>query len=289
MVRFTEKYKKEKINLLISYIKNKKEFSEIEDEFIAELLYNKINDKDLIKIAEHSKPEKSKEFKKSLKLIRKILHEVHGVFNIGKNRVKLLKELENEIEKSDIINEKIKNIHLELLKTHKSTIERINNYEMIYNKIFSILTPESILDLSSGLNPISFPWMNLDKVDYIATELNDNDVKFLNKYFSLMRKFRLNGKAINMNLLKIKKLPKTDICFIFKTLDSLETLKRGATKDILSKIKSKIIVISFPTKTLSGKNLSKRRLAWFNRLISDYSTFEIENEIFYIVNKTKLY
>src|SRR3989338_7741130 len=86
MVKFTEKYKKEKINLLISYIKNKKEFSEIEDEFISELLYNKINDKDLIKIAEHPKPEKSKEFRKSLKLIRKILHEIQGRFNISRKR-----------------------------------------------------------------------------------------------------------------------------------------------------------------------------------------------------------
>lgn len=289
MVRFTEEYKKEKINLLVSYIKNKKEFSDIEDEFITELLYNKINDKDLIKIADHPKPEKSKEFKKSLKSIRKILHEVYGVFNISRNRTKLLKELENEVKKSDIINDKIKTIHLELLKTHKSTIERINSYEKIYNKIFDNINPKSILDLSSGINPISYPWMNLDKIDYIATELNDNDVNLLNKYFNLMKKFGLNGKAINLNLLKIKKLPETDICFIFKTLDSLEMLKRGITKDILNKIKSKIIVVSFPTRTLSGKNLSKRRLAWFNNLISDYSTFEIENEIFYIVNKTKLY
>ena len=76
---------------------------------------------------------------------------------------------------------------------------------------------------------------------------------------------------------------------MFKTLDSLETLRKGITKDILKKIKSKVIIISFPTRTLSGKMLSKKRLVWFNKMLSDYSIFEIENEIFYIINKTKLY
>jgi 16S rRNA (guanine(1405)-N(7))-methyltransferase len=131
--------------------------------------------------------------------------------------------------------------------------------------------------------------MNLNKVDYIATELTNKDVEFLNKYFKIMKKFNLNGNAIILNLLNIKTLPKVDICFIFKTLDSLETIKKDITKEILNKINAKLIVVSFPKKTISGKKLDKKRLAWFNKLIEDYETFEVENEIFYLINKTKLY
>lgn len=98
-----------------------------------------------------------------------------------------------------------------------------------------------------------------------------------------MKKFGLNGKAIRINLLKENNFLKADVCFLFKVLDTFESLRRGISKDILKKINCKILVVSFPTKTLSGKILSKKRLKWFERIVKNYETFEIENEIFYIV------
>jgi hypothetical protein len=274
---------------LISQIKRKKEFSNINNKFIEELIKNKIDEKDLIKISDHTNPKKSKEFKLSIKIIRKILHDIYGVFNIGKNRFELLNELEKESKNKDKINNNLKNIHLNLLKTHKSSNERLPFYDEIYKKIFHEFKPKTILDLSSGLNPLSYPFMNLREVNYIATEFVDEDTKFLNEYFSIMKKFGLDGKALTLNLLEIKNLPKSDICFLFKTLDSLETIKKDITKEILNKINSKIIVVSFPTATLSGRKINKKRLIWFERLIKDYSIFEIKNEIFYIIDKTNLY
>ncbi|MDP6642225.1 MAG: hypothetical protein QGF74_02500 [Candidatus Nanoarchaeia archaeon] len=288
MVKSTKEYKREKVNLLISQIKRKKEFSNINDEFIEKLIVNKVDEKDLVKISNHSKPEKSKEFKQSIKTIRKILHDIYGVFNIDENRSKLLNELEKESKNTNNINDNLKKIHINILKTHKSTNERLPFYDEIYQKVFHELKPKTILDLSSGLNPLSYHFMNLDGVKYIATEFVDEDTKFLNKYFSIMKKFNFDGEALTLNLLEIKDLPSSDICFLFKTLDSLETLKKDITKEILNKINSKIIVISFPTTTLSGRKISKKRLIWFDRLIKEYFTFEIKNEIFYIINKTNL-
>ncbi|MBI2663529.1 hypothetical protein HYX15_03290 [Candidatus Woesearchaeota archaeon] len=288
MVKYTEEYKKERINLLISNIKKKKEFSGIDDQFVRDLIHKKLNNRELENIYNHNKPEKSKEFKNSVKLIRKILHETYGVFNLSRKRIKLLNQLKEEIKKTNKINGPTIDFHIKLLKTHKSTNERVDYYNEIYGRIFSTIKPEIILDLSAGLNPLSYPWMGLNKVKYIATELTNEDTEFLDEYFKSMAKFGLDGKTLNLNLLKTQEFPKSDICFLLKTLDSLETLKKGISESIINNIDTKLLIISFPTKTLSGKTINKKRLAWFNKLISNYSTFEIKNEIFYIIDK-KLY
>ena len=288
MVKYTEEYKKERINLLINNIKKKKEFSGIDDQFVRDLIHKKLNNRELENIYNHNKLEKSKEFKNSVKLIRKILHETYGVFNLSRKRVKLLNQLKEEIKKTNKINGPTIDFHIKLLKTHKSTNERVDDYNEIYGRIFSTIKPEIILDLSAGLNPLSYPWMGLNKVKYIATELTNEDTEFLDEYFKSMAKFGLDGKTLTLNLLKTQRFPKSDICFLLKTLDSLETLKKGISESIINNIDTKLLIVSFPTKTLSGKTINKKRLAWFNKLIPNYSTFEIKNEIFYIIDK-KLY
>ena len=97
------------------------------------------------------------------------------------------------------------------------------------------------------------------------------------------------GKSTRTHPLTITK-PKPLLKVANKTILewNLEAVK-DITKEILNKINSKIIVVSFPTATLSGRKINKKRLIWFERLIKDYSIFEIKNEIFYIIDKTNLY
>ena len=86
-----------------------------------------------------------------------------------------------------------------------------------------------------------------------------------------------------MNLLVENRFPKADLCFMFKLLDSLETMRKNISKDLISSVDAKFIVVSFPTKTLSGKPLSTKRLGWFRKLVGIYSEFEVRNELFYII------
>ena len=172
-------------------------------------------------------------------------------------------------------------LHEKILMTHRSTRERLNYYGEIFEKIFSITgKPKHILDIGCGLNPLALVFASLKDVKYTAVELTEEDCSFLNKYFKIMN---IDGTAIEMNLLVEHAFPRADVCFVFKLLDSLEALKRNISKEIISSIDAKFIVISFPTKTLSGKALSSRRLVWFRDMVKIHAEFEVKNEVFYVI------
>ena len=234
------------------------------------------------KLVKHNKPLKSKEFDILLKDIRKKLHEVYGIFNLSDVKLDDLKrKLKGEIS-GDVIEE-----HRKLLVCHRSSKERIDDYSFIYDKIFSITgKPRSILDLACGLNPLSFPFMELKKVDYFAYDVSTKDCKFLKDYFSLMKKFGLNGKAVAVDLLHVGKMPKVDVCFLFKVLDSLEALERNYSYELFKKIDAKFVVVSFSMKSIGGVSKLKKRNWFINFLEKEkysYESFETGNEVFYVV------
>ena len=222
-------------------------------------------------------------FKKVLKEVRKNLHRSHGAF-LSPNSSKRNQLL----EKRDFIG---------ILKTNLSTKERLDHYDNLYQRVFEITSkPKSILDLGSGLNPISFYFMKLKTLDYIATEINENDISFLNDYFKLMKTKGLNGKALTLDLTQgeslntLKEISKTDICFMFKLLESLEFIKKKKYKlieNVLNSTKSKWIVVSFATKTLSQKRMKFTQRKWFElmlqRLKKQSVKIEFNNETFYII------
>lgn len=267
---------------LVKEIKKKKTLRNLDDSFVKDVVdeYLRNNNKLHAKLVEHTKPLKSKEFRVLLKDVRKKLHEIYGIFDLGKKDLSKFKRF-NEIDDEFI------KLHKELLKKHKSSFERINDYEEIYSRIFKITgKPKSILDLGCGLNPLSFVFMNLDKVDYHAYELSGKDASFLNEYFKIMKKFGLNGKAVSCNLVDVKELPKADVAFMFKLIDTLEDLKKDVSYNLIDKVKAKHLIVSFSTKSICGKNKLPER-GWFLKLLRvkklKYGCFGTENELFYVI------
>lgn len=277
----------EKKDFIINLIRQKKELSGIDKAFINGLLEDYLSkNKNLWQAAiNHPNLSKSREAKLIIKNIRKRLREIYGAFHIDMNkRIKLLHKLEDSI-KNKAPKAEIFDLHEKILLTHKSTRERLDYYDGIYKSIFKITgKPHSILDIACGLNPLSIIFTGLKNVRYIAIELTEEDCSFLRKYFKIMH---LNGIAIKKDLISDNIFPKTDVCFLFKVLDSLEAMKQNISEKLLDKIDAKFIVVSFPKKTLSGKPLSTKRLSWFRKIAKDYIKFEVENEIFYIINKNK--
>ncbi len=272
--------------LFIKKIKSKKEFNHIPEEYILDILKKEATPKELTALEEHPRPEKSALFKELLKKVRKQLHITHGVFHVNtKHRTELLQELKT-LTKNKNITPEIITVHEKLLATHQSTKERLDDYEFIYKILKEkIGMPKSILDISSGINPLAWIYFKTHTLTYTATELTLDDVNFLNHYFSIMKKYGITGKAYQANLLTIKEFPESEVCFLFKVLDNLESLKRNSTRDLLAKISAKTLIVSFPKVSISGKRVSTKRLSWFNRIAKKYETFETRNEIFYIIQR----
>ena len=273
---------------LLSDIKSKKQIEFLGDAFVFERLQKfiltngSLFKKLRIDFEKNSdKIEKNKIFKEIVKRVREEIGIVYGSF-LTQDFTKKTKILERkEIE--------------EILKLHKSTRERIDFYEEIYSKIFEWFKPKKIGDMACGLNPISYPI--IEKIlgyrpKYFCSDLNPEDMKFLNKFFE---KYEIKGVAkaydiTNGEVLKDKEFIDCDLVFLFKALDSFEFVKKDVSKTLIREIKAKHIVVSFATKSLVSKqDFKMERRNWFFNFIEregfSYEIFEVENELFVMIKK----
>jgi 16S rRNA (guanine(1405)-N(7))-methyltransferase len=280
----------DKLRLLAQDVISKSELSNLEPTFVMEkiILFLKNHPKASKKLesSEYSKFRRSKEHEHVLKIIRADLRKIYGVFILQdyKKRESLLLEL-----KSDQSLE----AHNRILELHRSSKERLPIYSQVYKKIFEHTgMPKKIIDLACGLNPISYPYiLELGcKPEYLACDLSENDLGFIQKYFNQMQ---IKGCTERIDLVKddLSGLSKgADIAFLFKTLDSLEAVEWNSSERLLKQLNSRFIVVSFATKSIGGKKeIRKEKRGWFERLVKrngwEYSDFELPGEFFYVVRK----
>ena len=221
---------------------------------------------------------------------------MHGAY-YGKRsdlRYKLFEKLRKNIHADE---EKIIELHKKILYCHTSARERMSFYEELYQEIFTITgTPKSILDLGCGMNPVSYLFMHLDHLTYIASDFSQIDCDFVQAYFDLMKeRHSLQGTTPCINLLDsqgieaVQRLPAVDVAFLFKVSDLIDRKGHKPTEQVVQTVHAKYIVVSFSTKTLSGEQMDKRRRVWFEmmteRLGYSFTIIEKSNELFYVVKK----
>lgn len=291
------------LNIFVNDVKNKKEFTNC-DTVILTVYTKKILKKNpelqrklrnkLKQCKEQQKPasiiykeiRKSHEYKLLLKAVRQYFRTIYGIFQIDiDSREKILNRI---IKKPSV------EAHVAMLNTHRSTKERSSYYKEIYKTIFQkTKKPLSILDLGAGLNVFSYPFLDC-KPRYYAYELNEKDSILVTRY---MKAMNIPGKIKTIDLADSdsvlnEQFPKTDVCFMFKLVNTLETIKRHSSKTLISAIKSRYIVVSFSEKSIGGrKNIGTR--FWFENYTKKHflvDKFTIGNETFYILqhNNTKL-
>lgn len=304
---------------LIEDIKDKKELRMLDDEFVKNKLdvffkeryYEQEKKKFLEKLSKsksYKQFTKSKEYKFLIKEIRAELRRVYGVFILeGYNkRVNILLQLKelskNYIPEND--SEYI-DLHNQLFALHKSTKERMDHYNELYNIIFekianfekesklSDITKKYVfMDLACGLNPISSVLFK-DKIKrYYASDISTEDCKFLKEYFDITN---IDAIIFPADLTeekifhKLEKIP-VDICLIFKTLDGLERIKRNISEDLLKSISTKYFAITFPTLSIGGhREIKEHRRLWLERLLEKlnwpYEKHTLGSELLYVVKK----
>jgi 16S rRNA (guanine(1405)-N(7))-methyltransferase len=281
------------LNQLIFDIRKRKELNHLYPEFVLfqinEFLRKNPKAKNYI-----DKP-KSREYKQIIKEIRAQLRRFHGLFQ--------LKHSDKFIEKINSANDidGLKKVALNILQDHASTKERNLFYETFYEDLIKIVGKiNSVLDLGCGLNPFSLFILN-EKLkkgklkNYYAYDINELEIKFINSLFSKIHELnkKFNGVAGYLNLLEldnILNLSKSDVAFLFKVTDILDQGKgHKMTESVIDAIPSKTIVLSFPTKTMSGKEMTAPMRNWVKLLCErrkwEYSILQYETELFYVVVK----
>lgn len=245
-------------NELIEKIMKKKEFSELPRNDVLRIF------------SEFDSEEFSQEEK--LKKTREKLMKTYTVFSSQK--VMNLKEKDSDW----------------YLKKHISTKERFDFYSEIYSRIFKNFFNSSkltIYDLGAGINGLSYGYLP-QRFNYIGIEAVGQLVTLMNDYFEVGG---IKGKAIQESLFELEEIEKIlkkgsgkKVVFLFKTLDSLEMVKRDFSKIFLKRIVPYVdlVVVSWATKTLRKGSKIFATKKWLLEFIEN--NFEL-NDFFEIGNE----
>ncbi|MEK6918620.1 MAG: hypothetical protein AABW73_01140 [Nanoarchaeota archaeon] len=228
------------------------------------------------------------------KAVRKKLHESYGAYQNRKKRrrtlyleeLKLAREENWGKEKNS---PEMKEVRRRMIRTSVSATERL---EADYNSIYEPMHKElgkfkTLMDLGCGINPVSFCPSDYKEVKIYAYDIDSGDIEFLNKYFKIMG---MNGEANVLDLHDLEavdKLPKVDVCLLFKIIDPLERRGHEFSEQLIKRLKAKQIVVSFATKTITRKSMNHPNRGWFEQMIKrlgkTYKTIKTNNEIYYVV------
>jgi len=216
---------------------------------------------------------------------------------------KELKDLDNKFilnrikeypKKIDFSNKRSKEYKEFFKEMRKKLREVYGRFKIVKNKrdkkfyelVLEDCGAKKILNLGCGLDPLEFPFRDFE---YNACDISQENVKEVNDY---LKKNKINGKAFIFNLVDedIYKLPKADVVFIFRVLESLEAIKKDISEEILKKLKAIIIIVTFSKVALGEKKvIRKKGRKWFRILLKklnyDYKIIDHKDEIIFIIKK----
>ncbi|HMP43286.1 MAG TPA: 16S rRNA methyltransferase, partial [Roseiflexaceae bacterium] len=141
----------------------------------------------------------------------------------------------------------------DIMRHHASTRERLPGIAHFYTQIFSGLPPiRHILDVACGLNPLALPWMPLQPaVTYEACDIYADMIAFLTEVLPLCG---VAGNAFVHDLAAVAPQQPVDLVLALKILPTLEQIERGSALRLLRGLNTRQIVVSFPTRTIGGRN-----------------------------------
>lgn len=176
--------------------------------------------------------------KEAVKAIKDTLHGMFGAYisaDIFKKANKLLDARETE----------------KILQLHASTKERYKYLADFYKFIFGITgQAESILDIGCGFNPFTLGYFPKPPARYYALDIDHRIADINNRYFSQLG---LPSLASCLDATTETSKECADVAFLFKLLPLIERQSKGRAITLLKSIKAKHIVVTYPTKSLTGK------------------------------------
>ena len=180
----------------------------------------------------------------------------------------------------------------QIMLAHVSSRERVPIIERFYKDVFGrIGSVNSIIDLACGLNPLALPWMGLPKdVAYRALDIYADLSGFLNDTFAILG---VAGQASVQDVLSPTAGLDADLTLLLKALPCLQQIDRGATLELVDRITSPWLVISYPARSIGGrgKGMVETYRADFLALAErkEWEAKELlyDTELVYVVHQTK--
>jgi 16S rRNA (guanine(1405)-N(7))-methyltransferase len=221
-------------------------------------------------------------------LARRKLHQIYGAYWGPGSLGRLSTLVDGIVEGAAEIEETC----WKALELHASTRERLPHLERCYSDLWAITgPPTSVLDLAAGLSPFALPWMALPQgCEYYPSDIDSGITGQVNR---LLRHLGRRETAVCRDLLVAggERLAgiddEPDVCLLFKTLSCLERQDPAAGRRLLNEIRSRVIVLSMPTRSLggAGRGMAENYRSLLRNLTKGLRTAEIDypGEIFTVV------
>lgn len=264
---------------IVEEIKKAKKYSGLADEII---------NSEVEKYIKRNPKYENFKMKKILKEIKTSLHKAHGRFQVPK--VNKRNQYLDDLKKNKSLS-----VIKKILSTNASTKERIEIYPEMYKKIFEITgIPRAVVDIGGGINGVSAPYMKIEDLEYDCYDINEKDSRFLDDFFNI---YGINGKSHVMdcsNLNNLKEIPDSDVIFMLKFIDPVEkaygTGHKLAEEIIKTLIeKTNYIIVSFATKTITGKMMNYPYRGWIERMLDriglKWKIIEFDSEFIYVIRR----
>ena len=190
--------------------------------------------------------------KAAVKEVRNKLHQVGGAyFTHPVDFTKSIGTLEQL--PPDMHSPEVMRFCREQMRGHASTNERIPFLEEFFQTCLEPIKPvESILDLACGMNPLSVPWMPLkEDFSYRACDIYLDMLDFITAFFT---HFNIDGYAFPCDLVSGPPRETAQVAFLLKTIPCLEQVDKQIGAALLTRIKADHILVSFPAKSLGGRD-----------------------------------
>lgn len=263
---------------------SKKDIDNLIDKVLQSKKYRSLHRPTVRRIVEDTIPRYPK--KEGEKAVKRRLHQIWGAYFTRPNFEKLLVKIEEELKNG--VN--IKTIVLSILKLQTSTNERIPILNDFYPQIFSVTGhPKTIIEPACGLNALTYFWMDPD-VQYTGFDIDQEQIDFINNVFHLLR---VQKRArVELGDVLVEDFNRAaDVVLLLKVLPLLEHQQKVCSIQVLRKIQCKNMVVSFPTRSISGKN--KGMADFYTKQFMDLTKDEpwqiekllFETELVFIVKK----
>ena len=186
-----------------------------------------------------------KSWKEAEKAARTQLHRITGAFMSAAD----LKQAERLAQEYAAGNEDALD---EVLLLHSSTRERKEHWRMLYERTFAAMgnVPRKVLDLACGLNPIALGALGIASVQ--GYDIQGGAVRTINMWAEAAG---WNVRAACADLLCNVAPEEADLALMMKLLPLLEQQKRGCARALMENCPAKALLVTFPTRTLSGRNV----------------------------------
>lgn len=222
-----------------------------------------------------------KSLKEADKAARAALHQITGAFMTAEEiglAAKLADEYaqgrEEALEKT--------------LQMHSSTRERIQSWQEMYAQAFAAMgaTPQRVLDLACGLNPIALGALGVRTVH--GYDIQGGAVNAVNLWAQAAG-WDIHGYCAD--LLCENEYEPADLALMMKLLPLLDRQKAGAGRALLESCPARWVLVTFPTRTLGGRNvgMEEQYSAWMQQntpeTLETAARFVVDTELCYVLKR----